>query len=121
MVRDRDFFRSRSPLLLPWSDALADSSPLRKHIEAEITPEVLAAVARAHAEGRRLYVGTTDLDRKQLVIWDLGAIAAADDPNKLQLFRHLLLASASVPGVLPPVPINVEVNGEHFTELHVDG
>ena len=120
-VRDRDIFRTRSPLLLPWAESLADSSPLRKHIAAEITPAVLAAVARAHAEGRRLYAGTTNLDSKQLVIWDLGAIACGDDPDKLELFRRVLLASASVPGLLPPVPINVEVNGQPYTELHVDG
>ena len=83
--------------MLLWSDSLADSTPLRKHIEAEITPECLAGVARAHAEGRRLYVGTTDIDAKRLVIWDLGAIAASDDPGKLTLFRRVVLASASVP------------------------
>jgi predicted acylesterase/phospholipase RssA len=121
MVRDRDIFRKRWLLTLPWAESLADSVPLRKHIEAEITPEVLAGVARAHAEGRRLYVGTTNLDTKQLVVWDLGAIAAGDDPNKLPLFRQVVLASASVPGLLPPVPITVEVNGQRFTELHVDG
>jgi hypothetical protein len=120
-ARDRDIFRPRSPLLLLFADSLADSSPLLEHIRGQITPEVLAGVARAHAEGRRLYVGTTDLDHKRLVIWDLGAVAASDDPNKLELFRRVLLASASVPGFLPPVPINVEVDGQRFTELHVDG
>jgi predicted acylesterase/phospholipase RssA len=120
-ARNSDIFRKRSPLLLPFADSLADSTPLRKHIEAQITPEVLAQVARAHAEGRRLYVGTTNLDSKQLVVWDLGAIAAGDDPDRLALFRRVLLASASVPGLLPPVPINVEVNGRRYTELHVDG
>jgi predicted acylesterase/phospholipase RssA len=120
-AQDRDVFRKRSLLTLPFADSLADSSPLRKHIESEITLEVLAGVARAHAEGRRLYVGTTDLDSKRLVIWDLGAIAAGDDPNKLHLFRQVLLASASVPGLLPPVPINIQVDGQPFTELHVDG
>jgi predicted acylesterase/phospholipase RssA len=120
-VRDRDIFRQRPLLSLAWADSLADSSPLRKHIEAEITPDVLAGVARAHAEGRRLYVGTTNLDTQQLVVWDLGAIAAGNDPHKLELFRQVVLASASVPGLLPPVPITVEVHGRRFSELHVDG
>jgi hypothetical protein len=120
-ARNMDIYRRRSPLLLLWADSLADSSPLRKGIDAEITPEVLAGVARAHAEGRRLYIGTTNIDTKELVIWDAGAIAAGDDPDKLELFRRVLLASASVPGLLPPVAINVEVNGKQFTELHVDG
>ncbi len=118
---DRDIFSKRSLLALPLADSLADSTPLRRRIEEQITPEVLARVAEAHTRGRRLYVGTTDLDTRRLVVWDLGAVAAGSDPDKLSLFRRVLLASASVPGLLPPVPINVEVDGRRFSELHVDG
>ena len=32
-----------------------------------------------------------------------------------------MLASASIPGALPPVKINVEANGKKYDELHVDG
>src|SRR5207253_9209838 len=78
-------------------------------------------IAAAHAAGRRLYVGTTDLDTKRLIVWDLGAIAAGDDPDKLELFRKVLLASCAVPGLFSPVAIDVEVNGQQRTELHVDG
>jgi predicted acylesterase/phospholipase RssA len=120
-VRDRDVFRRRIITGLLWSDALADSTPLRRNIELAVTPELLERIAQAHAQGRRLYVGTTDLDQKRLVTWDLGAIAAGTNPDKLELFRKVLLASASVPGLMPPVPLDVEVDGKHFTELHVDG
>jgi predicted acylesterase/phospholipase RssA len=120
-LHSSDVYQFRFLPTLLWSDSVADSTPLRHLIEGDITPELLAKIARAHAAGRRLYVGTTDLDRKQLVVWDLGAIAASSDPGKLELFRKILLASASVPGVLPTVPIDVEVDGHHYTELHVDG
>jgi predicted acylesterase/phospholipase RssA len=120
-LHDGDIFRRRSPLVLLWADSLADSEPLRKKIAGDITPEVLQRIARAHAEGRRLYVGTTDLDAKRLVIWDLTAIAASDDPHKLELFRKVVLASASVPALFPPVALDIEVNGQRFSELHVDG
>ena len=96
-------------------------APLKKRIAAEITPEVMDRVADAHRDGRRLYVGTTDLDSKRLVVWDMGAIAAGNDAEKLELFRDVLLASASVPGLLPPVDIHIEVDGQQHTELHVDG
>jgi hypothetical protein len=33
----------------------------------------------------------------------------------------VLLATAAVPGQFPPVPIEVEVNGRTYAELHVDG
>lgn len=120
-LRDGDIYHKRFPLALLWADSLVDDTPLREHIEREITPEVLARVARAHAEGRRLYVGTTDLDSKRQVVWDMGAIACGDDERKLDLFRKVILASASVPGLFPPVPITVEIDGALYSELHVDG
>ena len=32
-----------------------------------------------------------------------------------------MLASASIPGIFPPVYFNVEVNGKKYDEMHVDG
>jgi predicted acylesterase/phospholipase RssA len=114
-------YRLRFLLSLPWSDALADSEPLRRRIKKEVTGEMLSRIAQEHRQGRRLYVGTTNLDTLQLVVWDLGAIAAGDDPQKLELFHDVLLASCSVPGLLPPVPINILIDGKRFSELHADG
>ena len=116
-----DLYHRRPLPALAWADSLADSGPLWRLIEAEITQDLLAKVAQAHGEGRRLYVGTTNLDTKRPVVWDLGAIAAGNDPQKLDLFRKVLLASASMPGLFPPVPINVEIDRKRYTELHVDG
>ncbi len=119
--RDRDIFTRRWLPALVYADSLADSAPLRNRIAGEITPQILQQIAEAHRDGRRLYVGTTDLDTKRLVVWDMGAIADGNDPNKLELFCDVLLASASVPGLLPPVEIDIEVNGQRHAELHVDG
>jgi hypothetical protein len=104
-----------------FSESLASSAPLRKKIEEAITPEVLRQVAAAHKEGRRLYVGTTNLDTRRLVVWDMGALASKGTPDSLELFRRVILASASVPGFFPPVYIDVEVDGRPYRELHVDG
>jgi len=120
-IQASDIYQRRPLAVLPWAESLADSGPLRRRIEAEVTAEVVAKVAQAHRAGRRLYVGTTNLDTTQSVVWDLGAIAAGNDPGKLELLRNILLASCSVPGFLPPVPIDVEIDGKHYTELHVDG
>jgi hypothetical protein len=51
----------------------------------------------------------------------MGAIAASGQPRALDLFRKLLLASAAIPAAFPPVLIDVELNGRHYQELHVDG
>jgi predicted acylesterase/phospholipase RssA len=120
-ARPADLYRLRYPTSLLWSDSLADAEPLRRRVESEITPELVARLAREHAEGRRLYIGTTNLDTKSLVVWDLGAIAAGDDPHKVGLIREVILASCAIPGLLPPVPITVGVNGQPRSELHVDG
>lgn len=114
-------YRLRFLLALPWSDALADSEPLRLRIKKEVTNEMLDRIAHEHRRGRRLYVGTTNLDTLQLVEWDMGAIAAGDDPQKLELFHEVLLASCAVPGFLPPIPINVNIDGKRYSELHADG
>lgn len=117
-VTDRDIYRRRPRVAVLFADSAASSEPLKRLIDAQVTDDLLAAVARGHQAGRRLYVGTTNIDTRRLVIWDMGAIAAS---GRGDLYRQVLLASASVPGFFPPVPIQVEVNGRPFTEMHVDG
>jgi hypothetical protein len=121
-ISSGDIFRQRwlIPAVL-FADSLASSRPLRHKIEAAITPEVLREVAAAHAAGRRLYIGTTNLDTKKLVVWDMGAIASRGTPEALKLYNKVVLASASVPGFLPPVYLDVEINGHKYREMHVDG
>lgn len=55
------------------------------------------------------------------VVWDIGAIALRRGPKALPLIRKIILASASIPILFPPVAIEWTTNGQSFTELHVDG
>jgi len=116
-----DVYHKRFKPAVLWKDSFVSSDPLQRAIEERVTPQLLCAVALAHAEGRRLYVGTTNADTGRLVIWDMGAIAASGRPNSLALYRQVILASASPPGLFPPVQIEVSVNGQNYTEMHVDG
>ncbi len=59
-------------------DSLADSLPLQGLLEKYVTDDVIRSVALAHQTGRRLYIGTTDLDAGRLVIWNMGVVAASD-------------------------------------------
>jgi len=104
-----------------WNDAFADSTPLAKLIKRYVTKDVLQAVAKAHRQGRRLYIATTHLDADRLVVWNMGAIANSGHPNALKLFRQIILASSSIPGAFPPVLIEVEIDGVSYDEMHVDG
>ncbi len=102
-------------------NAVADSAPLADQIARYVDRKMLAAIAREHAIGRRLFVATTNIDAQRPVIWDMGAIAQSNHPDSLDLFRRVLLASASIPGIFPPVRIKVRVEGKDYEELHVDG
>lgn len=102
-------------------ESAASSEPLENMIEQMVTPEVLQAVAAEHRKGRRLYIGTTNLDAQRLVAWDMGAIAQSNRPEAINLFRKVMLASASIPGAFPPVHFTVEVDGKEYDEMHVDG
>jgi hypothetical protein len=82
---------------------------------------MLRAVAAEAAKGRFLVIATTDLDSERTVIWDMGAIAMHGGPAALKLFRQVLIASASIPGLFPPVMIPVETSGTILEEMHVDG
>ena len=106
---------------LTGGPALASDRPLQEMIAQFATEDLLAEIARQHQLGRRLLIGTTNLDAARPVIWDMGEIASSGHPDALQLFRQVLLASASIPGVFPPVVIDVAADGQTYQELHVDG
>lgn len=117
-----DVFTIGSPLLaLLRRDSLASTLPLEGLIERHIDARLLGQVADAHLHGRRLYMGTIDLDSRRFVIWNVGLIATYRTPEALALFRRVMLASSSIPVAFPPVMFEVEANGEQYDEMHVDG
>jgi predicted acylesterase/phospholipase RssA len=103
-----------------FSDSLYDNGPLKAQIEAFITPQVLAKIAEEHNKGRRLYVGTTNLDAGDFVIWDMGEIATGTRTDSVQHFQKVLRASAAVPAYFPPVYIKPQ-RGIELRQAHVDG
>ncbi|CAI8735790.1 patatin-like phospholipase family protein [Pseudomonas putida] len=120
-IGPKDIFHPRSVLTRLASDGIADSKPLSRLISTYVTAEILAAIAAQYATGRILLIGTTDLDSGRPVTWNMGAIAASQAPGALDLFRNIMLASMSIPGAVSPVMIDVEVDGQQFHEMHVDG
>jgi predicted acylesterase/phospholipase RssA len=82
---------------------MANTGPLRQIIDDLIEEAVLDKIAIEHNKGRRLFIGTTNLDAERPVIWNIGAIAARGEPGALQLIRDVLQASAAIPGMCQPV------------------
>lgn len=104
-----------------FSPSLLKGNALRGSVERKITPEILRRIAIEHRAGRRLLVMTTNLDTQRAVVWNIGSIAGSHSPNALSLVRQILIASASVPGIFPPVSIKALVDGKQIEELHSDG
>jgi len=107
--------------LAATGESLIDTWPLKRLIAKQVTEKMLAEVAAEHKRGRRLFVVTTNLDAGRPVLWNMSAIAAHGGRQALNLFRDILLASSAVPGMFPPVLIEVEANGRRLHEMHVDG
>jgi hypothetical protein len=104
------------------TDSLASSEPLRKLLKSIIDrPGYYEKVVAEHAKGRRLYVGTTNLDTGRFVAWDMGAIATEGSAKSRKLFEDILLASAAMPPLLSPQRINITIDDKEYEEFHVDG
>jgi len=120
-ISGEDVFRRKPVLSLLRSSAAADSTPLRQLVARYVTDQMVADIAVQNARGRKLLVGTTNLDAGRPVVWDIGAIASSREPGRKQLIQDILVASSSIPGVFPPVKIKVVADGKTFDEMHVDG
>src|SRR6202166_3993011 len=110
----------RGLLALPLG-ASRRSAAHRALVDQYVTPYLIRAVAREAGSGGLLWVATTDLDKEETVIWDLGAIAMHGGEPARKLFRDVVVASASIPGVFEPVLIHVQQGGRLYDEMHVDG
>jgi predicted acylesterase/phospholipase RssA len=108
-ITSADIYTDRSILGLISADSLKDTAPLRAMIAKYITADTLKRVAAAADDNRILGVGTTNIDYGQTWVWNMTMIAKA---GQLELYRDVLLASASFPIVFPPV----EIDGHLFVD-----
>ena len=119
-LRNKDLFKVR-PIRGLFREAFTDTSRLASRIDAFLTAEVMHDLAAAHRQGRRLYIGTTEQEGKQFVVWDIGAIASRNGPGDQKLISNILLGSSAVPGLASAVKIPITVDGVPYAERHVDG
>ncbi|HVK17064.1 MAG TPA: patatin-like phospholipase family protein [Fimbriiglobus sp.] len=119
-VEKRDIFRLR-PVRGLFSIALADNAPLAGLVDEVLTEDKVQELAAEHRKGRRLYIGTTELEGRRFVFWDLGAIACRGCPDDREMIKKILLGSSAIPGFFPPARIPVTVDGKTYVEEHGDG
>lgn len=120
-IDQTDIFEKRTLLEGLVSDALADTRPLQSLIAKYVDAHLVERIAEEYRRGRALVIITTDLDAGVPVIWNIGAIAESGRPEAISLISKILLASASVPGLFPPVMFDTMVDGVAHQEMHVDG
>ena len=120
-ISTKDVVRQKSIFSILFGDSVNSSSLFAKKINDIMDEDLMAKIAKEHAKGRRLYVGTSDLDAQQFVIWDMGALASIGGPDSVKMFHKIILASCSYPVMLPPVYFQVEAGGRRYDEMHADG
>ena len=121
-IQPKDIFIERGILSGILSDGLADSTPLYQLISKYVDDAFLQKIAYEYnTNGRWLLIGTTNIDAGLPVIWNMGRIATIGTPEALELFRRIMLASASIPGAFSPVMFDFLIDGQAFQEMHVDG
>jgi hypothetical protein len=116
-----DVFRKRSTLEALQGPSLLDSAPLRQMLLSVINEETLDRVSAEYRSGRRLFIGTTNLDANVFTIWDMGAIASSTRADRLKRYIDVVMASAAFPIMFPPVYLEVDGVSGTFTEMHADG
>lgn len=116
-----DLFTQKPGLAAYFTDSLVSARPLAALINEFVDEPLVRAIAAEHRKGRRLFVGTTHVYAGRPMIWDIGAIAVSGRAEALDLIRRVLLASAAVPVLLPPVYFDVVADSERYHEMHVDG
>ena len=120
-ISTKDVIRQNGVFGILFGNSVNSSALFAKKIDDIVDDDLLAKVAQEHKKGRRLYVGTSDLDAQGFVIWDMGALASKGGPDAVKMFRKIILASCSFSTMLPPVFFQVEADGRRYDEMHADG
>jgi len=119
-MQSSDLIKFRPLHCMLWDGAFGSAKPADRLIRRAFDDNFIADLRCAHAEGRRLFIGTMNLETKRLAIWDIGAIASSGRPDANDLVRKVLLAAVSWPGAVPPVVFDIEIDGHCYREEHCD-
>ena len=117
----RSIFTPRGTLAAVFEDAMGDTTPLRNMVASLVDDRMVQRIGEEYQKGRLLLIMSTNIDTGEPCVWNLGAIAASGAPGARALIIQALMASSAIPGVFPPVLIDLDIDGQHREEMHVDG
>lgn len=100
------------------TDSLMDTSGMRAALLSLFDSTLLMRISEKYDRGGRLFVVTSNLDTARPTVWNMGVIA---QQGNSQLFTDVIMASSSLPGIFPPVDIDLRTSEGGVRETHVDG
>ncbi len=120
-INDKEVLGKKNFLNTIFKDAFTNGDSFIEFIGEAYPEEMIDKMAQQHRSGKRLFIGSTHFDSGELMVWNLGAIANSDLPNRVELVHKVLASSASIPGVFPPQFFDVRDEQTVLEEMHVDG
>lgn len=103
----KDWITSRLLFFLPKNPSFMTIAGLERELKTAVDDSIIEALAAETAKGKVILIAATDLDTGTQHFWNLGAEAAKSietgDPQRV---RRILLASAAIPAIFPPVVID---------------
>ncbi len=105
-LRDIFFF-------IPGRASFMTVDGLRKNIHDVVDDRMVCRLAEEAAKGRLLVISATNLDLGDQVIWNLGHQASSRPlPEARERIVDMMMASAAIPAVFPPVEIDDYLFGD---------
>ena len=92
---------------------------MRNRIAGFVDAHMMQRLAEEYERGRILLILTTNLDQGRSAIWNIGAIASSGNSRARELIIDVLVASAAILGMFPPVMIDVAIDRKLYQEMHV--
>jgi hypothetical protein len=86
---------------------------LERDLRAVVNGELIAQMAEQSRAGKLLAISSTDLDLGRQKFWEVGAESeAAVQSGNYDRVQRIMLASAAIPAVFPPVQIGDSIYGD---------
>jgi hypothetical protein len=91
-------FSQLNSLVGIFSSGMPNTAELQRLVAQFVDERMLERIAAEHSRGRRLIVLTTNLDAQRSVVWNLGAVAASDRPDRRRRRGHAQPVRRARPG-----------------------
>lgn len=98
---------------LPSNPSFMKIPGLERDFRAVVDATMIAAMAEQSRAGKLLVISSTDLDLGRQKFWEVGAESeAAVEHGDYDRVQRIVLASAAIPAVFPPVQVGESIYGD---------